>query len=75
MNVWWHAVTNNKFTVDCLMHFANAWVGAIYQVRHTLAEPVEPFDLVKDFLEFYNCSLWPEHWTTAFLNEQMGFDR
>lgn len=75
VNAWWEAVTNNKFTVNCLMQFANAWVGAIYQVRHTLAEPAEPFDLVKDFLEFYNCSLWPELWTTAVLNEQMGFDR
>lgn len=70
---WWSAVTSQEFTTNCLMQLAHAWVGAIYQVRQTGQEPVEPFELVKDFLEFHQCYLWPEKWNSAFLREKLGF--
>lgn len=49
-----------------------AWVGAIYQVRQTVMEAAEPFELVKGFLEAHQCHLWPEDWNSGILREQMG---
>lgn len=69
---WWSVVTSGDFTTSCLIQLAQAWVGAIYQVRQTAVVPSEPFELVKDFLEFHQCCLWPEQWNSAFLREQMG---
>ena len=69
---WWSLVTSEGFTTSCLIQLAEAWVGAIYQVRQTVMEPAEPFELVKDFLEVHQCYLWPEDWNSALLREQMG---
>lgn len=73
-NIWWSTVTDNDFTTNCLIQIANAWVGSIYQVRHTIPSPAESYELVKDFLEFHKCYLWPEAWNSALLREQMGLE-
>ena len=72
LSEWWMAVTQQEFRANCLTQLAYAWVGAIYQVRQTLQEPVESFDVVKGFLEFNQCYLWPEEWNSASLRERMG---
>lgn len=72
LSEWWMAVTQQEFRANCLTQLAYAWVGAIYQVRQTLQEPVESFDVVKGFLEFNQCCLWPEEWNSASLRERMG---
>jgi len=69
---WWSMITSQEFTTSCLIQLAQAWVGAIYQVRRTRPEPVEPFELARDFLEFHQRYLWPERWDSAFLREQLG---
>lgn len=69
---WWSVVNSGDFTTSSLRQLAQAWVGATYQVRQTSVTPLEAFELVKDFLAFHQCHLWPEEWDSAFVREQMG---
>jgi hypothetical protein len=74
LNFWWTTVTKVEFTTNCLIQIAEAWVGATYQVRHTIPEPTESFEFLKGFLESHNCFLWPVDWDSAFLQKRMGLD-
>jgi hypothetical protein len=69
---WWSTITEEEFEMGCLRDIAQAWVGAIHQASSAEVTTVEPFDLVKEFLEFHGCHLWPEEWDSAFLLERMG---
>ena len=69
---WWSTVIDEEFTLSCLVQLAQAWVGAAHLVRQTIPEPVEPFELVKEFVEFHRNALWPEAWDSASLRQNMG---
>ena len=72
---WWSVITTDEFIPQCLVQIAKAWVGAIYQLNHTFNETIEPFETVKEFLQFNHCPLWPEDWTSEVLGNGMGLSK
>jgi len=44
-------------------------------INHTFNETIEPFEIVKDFLQFNHCPLWPEDWTSEVLGNGMGLSK
>ncbi|MCC6143321.1 MAG: hypothetical protein IT368_05900 [Candidatus Hydrogenedentes bacterium] len=66
LDEWWTTVTRQDFMTISLLQFAQAWVGASQQAQQAGDMPVvEPFELVKNFLDAHDHRIWPEEFNSG----------